>query len=253
MLQLHAKMKRRLLDILKFPSTIKIPNNVRFIGSINVDETTHYFSPKILDRIHIVKFENPLLIEEKVKGWFENKEYEIDLRPVYVQPYLLSKRKEYPALNDSSFDKLVQTLKFINSNFLLPLNIDFGVRSIRQAINYHQQLVIVSSLENLDIGEVPEEAIVHYQIEKEYIVSLNSIMFQKILPRFVFDGSETAKNSQSKMEVVIALQKFLSKEFNGERFEYRLNETDAGTDSSLYLKGMIEQAERNNSQFNFFA
>jgi energy-coupling factor transporter ATP-binding protein EcfA2 len=253
MLQLHSKMKRRLLDILKFPSTIKIPNNVRFIGSINVDETTHYFSPKILDRIHIVKFENPLLFEEQVNNWFENKKYEIELKPIYVHPYLLSERKEYPALNDSSFGYLVKTLKFINSNFLLPLNIDFGVRSIRQAINYDQQLVVFSSLENLDIGEVPEEEIVSLQIQKEYIVSLNSIMFQKIFPRFVFDGSETAKNGQSKMDVVIALQEFLSKELNGERFQYRLNEIDAGTDSSLYLKGMIEQAERNNSQFNFFA
>jgi hypothetical protein len=253
MLQLHAKMKRRLLDILKFPSTIKIPNNVRFIGSINVDETTHYFSPKILDRIHIIKFDNPLLFEEQVKGWFENKEYDLDLKPVYVQPYLLSERKEYPALNDSSFDNLVKTLKFINSNFLLPLNIDFGVRSIRQAMNYNQQLVIFSSLGNLDIGEVSDEETVYYEIEKEYRVSLNSIMFQKIFPRFVFDGSETAKNSQSKMEVAIALQEFLSKEFNGERFGYRLNENDGGKDSSEYLKGMIEQAERNNSQFNFFA
>ncbi len=194
-----------------------------------------------------------MLFEEQVNNWFENKKYEIELKPIYVHPYLLSERKEYPALNDSSFGYLVKTLKFINSNFLLPLNIDFGVRSIRQAINYDQQLVVFSSLENLDIGEVPEEEIVSLQIQKEYIVSLNSIMFQKIFPRFVFDGSETAKNGQSKMDVVIALQEFLSKELNGERFQYRLNEIDAGTDSSLYLKGMIEQAERNNSQFNFFA
>ncbi len=253
MLQLHAKMKRRLLDILKFPSTIKIPNNVRFIGSINVDETTHYFSPKILDRIHIVKFDNPLLFEEQVKGWFENKEYKLDLKPIYVQPYLLSERKEYPALNDSSFDNLVKTLKFINSNFLLPLNIDFGVRSIRQAINYNQQLVLFSGLEKLEIGEVPDQEIVYFEIEKEYIISLNSIMFQKIFPRFVFDGSETAKNGQSKMDVAKGLQEFLSKEFNSERFGYRIIENDAGKDSSEYLKGMIEQAERNNSQINFFS
>ena len=60
MLQIHSKMKRRLLDILKFPATIRIPNNVRFIGAINVDETTHYFSPKILDRVHIVRFQKLL-------------------------------------------------------------------------------------------------------------------------------------------------------------------------------------------------
>ena len=90
MLQLHSKMKRRLIDILKFPSMIKIPENVRFIGAINVDETTHYFSPKILDRVHIVKFENPLLIEDQVNDWFKSRNVDHELlQPVYVQPLSL--------------------------------------------------------------------------------------------------------------------------------------------------------------------
>ncbi len=98
MLQIHAKMKRRLMDILKFPSTIRIPDNIRFIGAINVDETTHYFSPKIIDRVHVIKFDNPLLYEEQVNSWFENKENEKELNPVYVNPNLFSTRNEYPSL-----------------------------------------------------------------------------------------------------------------------------------------------------------
>ncbi|MFM9161256.1 MAG: AAA family ATPase, partial [Dolichospermum sp.] len=101
LLQLHTKTKRRLMDILKFPSTIKIPNNVRFIGAINVDETTNYFSPKILDRVHIVKFENPLLYEAKVKTFFKSSEYDRKLAPVYVNPLVFSQREEYPAMDDS--------------------------------------------------------------------------------------------------------------------------------------------------------
>jgi DNA polymerase III delta prime subunit len=206
MLQLHAKMKRRLIDILKFPSTIRIPDNVRFIGAINVDETTHYFSPKILDRIHVVKFDNPLLFEEQVNSWFENTETEKELIPVYVQPNLFSDRKEFPTVNHSELSTITQKLKEINQKFLLPLNI-----------------------------------------------SLNTVILQKIFPRFIFDGSETAKNGETKIKVVEELQKFLSAEFNEFYYNYESDETDIGKSSSEYLEEMIKQANRNNSQFNFFA
>ena len=236
MLQLHAKMKRRLIDILKFPSKIKIPNNIRFIGAINVDETTHYFSPKILDRIHVVKFDNPLLFEEKVNNYFEYTDVEKELIPVYVQPNLFSERMEYPIVSDEELSYVTQKLKEINQKFLLPLNIDFGIRSIRQSLNYAKL-----NKSTYDYGDA-------------YDISLNTVILQKIFPRFIFDGSETAKNSKSKMEVVEEFQKFLANEFDEFYYNYESDETDIGKASSEYLADMIEQANRNsNSQFNFFA
>jgi len=235
MLQLHAKMKRRLIDILKFPSTIRIPDNVRFIGAINVDETTHYFSPKILDRIHVVKFDNPLLFEEQVNNWFENTETDKELKPVYVQPNLFSARKEFPTVNNSELSIITQKLKEINQNFLLPLNIDFGIRSIRQSLNY---------------AELNKST---YDYEDVFDISLNTVILQKIFPRFIFDGSETAKNGEMKIKVVEEFQKFLSSEFSEFYYKYYSDETDIGKSSSEYLEEMILQANRNNSQFNFFA
>jgi len=236
MLQLHAKMKRRLIDILKFPSTIKIPNNVRFIGAINVDETTHYFSPKILDRIHVVKFDNPLLIEEQVNTWFENTQSEKELKPVYVQPKLFAERIEFPTVNNSELSTITNKLKEINLKFLLPLNIDFGIRSIRQSLNYAEL-----NKASYDYGDV-------------FDISLNTVILQKIFPRFIFDGSEIAKNGKTKFEVVEELQKFLANEFSEFYYSYESDETDIGKSSSEYLADMIEQAKRNsNSQFNFFA
>jgi len=236
MLQLHAKMKRRLTDILKFPSTIKIPRNIRFIGAINVDETTHYFSPKILDRIHVVKFENPLLFEESVNQWFDFNSSEKDLKPVYIHPSLFPERSEYPSVNNSELINFTQKLKEINEKYLLPLNIDFGVRSIRQALNYAEL-----NKSTYDYGDI-------------YDISLNTIIFQKILPRFMFDGSETAKNKKSKIEVVEEFQKYLSEEFEDLNDKYESYDTDIGKSSSEYLAEMIEHAKSNsNSQFNFFA
>ena len=235
MLNLHAKMKRRLIDILKFPSTIRIPNNVRFIGAINIDETTHYFSPKILDRIHVVKFENPLLIEEKVNSWFVNTNIEKELIPVYVPPNLFSQKEEFPKVNNIELSTITEKLKEINHKFLLPLNIDFGIRSIRQSLNYAEL-----NKSTYDYGNV-------------FDISLNTVILQKIFPRFIFDGSEIAKNGETKMKVVEELRKFLSDEFHEFYYKYESNETEIGKSSSEYLEEMIEQANRNNSQFNFFA
>ncbi|MCH8490793.1 MAG: AAA family ATPase [Oceanicaulis sp.] len=235
MLQLHSKMKRRLIDILKFPSTIRIPDNVRFIGAINVDETTHYFSPKILDRIHVVKFDNPLLFEEQVNSWFENTENKKELKPVYVQPNLFSQREEFPKVNNTELSAITEKLKEINQKFLLPLNIDFGIRSIRQSLNYAEL-----NKSTYDYGDV-------------FDISLNTVILQKIFPRFIFDGSETAKNGETKIKVVEEFQKFLADEFNEFYYNYESDETDIGKSSNEYLEEMIKQANRNNSQFNFFA
>lgn len=261
MLQLHAKMKRRLIDILKFPSTIKIPDNIRFIGAINVDETTHYFSPKILDRIHVVKFDNPLTFEEKVNDWFENVKIETELKPVYVNPKLFSVRKEFPAVSNVEFADLTKKLKEINRNFLLPLSIDFGIRSIRQAINYTSLVLSVfphyfHDFENYQDFHPTDADWELYDDEHKDIISkiaLNSIVVQKIFPRFMFDGSEIAKNGDSKIKVVEGFQKFLANEFNEFYANYEFDETKIGKSSSEHLKEMIEQANRNNSQFNFFA
>jgi len=38
------------------PSTISLPKNLFIIGTINVDETTYMFSPKVLDRANVIEF-----------------------------------------------------------------------------------------------------------------------------------------------------------------------------------------------------
>jgi len=240
MLQLHSKMKRRLIDILKFPSTIQIPNNVRFIGAINVDETTHYFSPKILDRVHIMKFENPLLIEDNVRSYFADVVIndEIEMLPVHLLPSQLSERKEYPSITDNM--ELADMLKEINKQFLLPLNIDFGVRSIRQALNYAQF----------------SDNIYSDMLEKPFDVSLNTIMLQKVLPRFIFDGSEKARNGiKTKLDLLKDFKDYLGAKYSlytadgaDDVFTQIGSETCYG-----YLSAMIDVAEKRDSQINFFA
>jgi hypothetical protein len=40
----------------KIPKQIEIPINIYFTGTVNVDETTYMFSPKVLDRANVIEF-----------------------------------------------------------------------------------------------------------------------------------------------------------------------------------------------------
>ena len=54
-IQLHSK-EAMSSDDLSVPPQILLPSNVFIIGTVNIDETTYLFSPKVLDRANVVEF-----------------------------------------------------------------------------------------------------------------------------------------------------------------------------------------------------
>jgi 5-methylcytosine-specific restriction protein B len=55
-IKLYTGEKRESLDGLKIPFEIGWPKNVFIIGTVNIDETTYMFSPKVLDRANVIEF-----------------------------------------------------------------------------------------------------------------------------------------------------------------------------------------------------
>jgi 5-methylcytosine-specific restriction protein B len=55
-IKLYTGDKRESLDGLKIPFEIGWPKNVFIIGTVNIDETTYMFSPKVLDRANVIEF-----------------------------------------------------------------------------------------------------------------------------------------------------------------------------------------------------
>jgi energy-coupling factor transporter ATP-binding protein EcfA2 len=56
---LHAEavsLKSSDTDTLLVPAKITLPKNLFIIGTVNVDETTYMFSPKVLDRANVIEF-----------------------------------------------------------------------------------------------------------------------------------------------------------------------------------------------------
>ncbi len=56
MLQLYDQQyEERLYNSAKYPSRIAIGDNIHFVGTVNIDETTYHFSDKVLDRANVIE------------------------------------------------------------------------------------------------------------------------------------------------------------------------------------------------------
>lgn len=55
-IKLYTGNTRESLDGLSIPLEIGWPKNVFIIGTVNIDETTYMFSPKVLDRANVIEF-----------------------------------------------------------------------------------------------------------------------------------------------------------------------------------------------------
>lgn len=55
-MKLYTGTARESLDGLPIPFEIGWPTNVFIIGTVNIDETTYMFSPKVLDRANVIEF-----------------------------------------------------------------------------------------------------------------------------------------------------------------------------------------------------
>jgi hypothetical protein len=207
--------------IISTPSSIEFPKNVRIIGAINIDETTHYLSPKILDRAHIMKFDSPLLydwtiisseIEENVKS--DNiVKFNVDE---------LGVRKKYPSYDkDNDFCNLITSF---TKNYFQPLGIEVGLRTIRQGLNYRKILIDQESDEN---------------------VFLDNFIIHKLLPKITFDGSEKNEKGISKLDF---LENFISELENLQHNQQNLKLSCINT-----LNNLINKSKENESIINYWA
>ncbi|MDO4295149.1 MAG: hypothetical protein Q4D90_03205 [bacterium] len=70
-LQLYDKQySGRLYNSAEYPSRIQIGDNVKFIGTVNIDESTYHFSDKVLDRANVIQLD----VLDYSKQW-EKKKY----------------------------------------------------------------------------------------------------------------------------------------------------------------------------------
>ncbi len=224
LLKYHANLRRMISSYVNVPSALSLPANVRIVGAINVDETTHYLSPKVLDRAHIIRFGSPLLIDwDEAESELENFDLDFNL-PVALPVTVLGERVGYPSFDRE--DPMVQTLTHISREFLDPLGIEFGFRTVRQARHYSAALRQLGANDEL---------------------VLNNIVLHKILPKLMFDGEKPVEGNVARKDKLVGLREYLNRAMNG------LDISEATFYCVDELDRVIRNAEANDWVVNYWS
>ena len=230
LLQYHAQLKSRLNNSLCVPSEVTFPENVRIVGTVNVDDTTHYLAPKVLDRVNVIKF-YPLSLAEQEEIDKECASYEgVDAsKPVLLGIDELGLRRPYPLIEQN--DALVRNLDDLRRQFFVPLGIEFGFRAVRQALCYRDQMRMIH-----DAPDVEEEV-------------LDNVVLHKVLPKMVLNGKKMMSVVEGDEQRVEVLEKVLELK---EKLQQLMKSHAVYSRSLKELERMCERAKDNDGRINYW-
>ncbi len=149
----------------KIPGKLNIPPNVFFTGTVNVDESTYMFSPKVLDRANVIEF-NDVNIASYSKGYSESEGF--ILKESNIIKKLMPADSESPFCSRADYEQTKEDVDIFFKemlDILSPYNLHFGYRVINEisrfVINAKEEIAKLNIDDVLDIQ-----------------------MLQKILPKF---------------------------------------------------------------------
>jgi hypothetical protein len=124
------------------PSSISLPSNLFIIGTVNIDETTYMFSPKVLDRANAIEFR---VSKGEMTHFFENNK-EIDMSLLNTKGASMAKSflaiVENKNFAEQDLSNVNETLvKFFEQ--LKKAGAEFGYRSASEIIRLFNQLTII--------------------------------------------------------------------------------------------------------------
>jgi 5-methylcytosine-specific restriction protein B len=170
-IKLYTGKERKSLDGVKIPFEISWPSNVFVIGTVNIDETTYMFSPKVLDRANVIEFR---ITEIEIKNFLDK-----------PQKPELEKLKSQGASMAESFLEMAKSKKVVTNetvtsefvkffNELKMVGAEFGYRSASE------MMLLITKLKEL------EES-----IEDDQCIDI--AIMQKLLPKLHGSRSKLVK------------------------------------------------------------
>lgn len=114
------------------PKEIELPKNVFIIGTINVDETTYMFSPKVLDRANVIEFK---IAADEMEDYL-GKKVNINLEQAYsacadMAVDFVNKAKSPVEKDEKNKDVLLSFFKELKE-----VNAEFGYRTVNEISRY---------------------------------------------------------------------------------------------------------------------
>lgn len=162
-ISLYKGAERKSSDGTVIPSKIEFPDNLFIIGTVNIDETTYMFSPKVLDRANVIEFR---VTKDEMKEFFDSGG-SVDLSGLtgkgsdQVADFLnLSRKKDLESEYKDEISKVLLNL----FDDLQKAGAEFGYRSASEIIRF-------SALVNRIGPEFEEDDI------------LDAAIMQKLLPK----------------------------------------------------------------------
>jgi len=226
LIKYHTDLRKMISGLISTPSSMKFPKNVRIIGAINIDETTHYLSPKILDRAHIMKFDSPLLYNWTAIA----SEIEQNDKKDHILKFDLTElgvRQPYPSFNKD--DEFCSTIVNFTKNYFNPMGVEVGLRTIRQGLNYQKIFIEQGS---------------------DHRFVMNNFVLHKILPKLTFDGSKKVIVNNNEKEKKELLSNFMNDLKN--YIDVNLYQ-DKNNNAIMELEHIIKNSKSNNDIVNYWA
>jgi 5-methylcytosine-specific restriction enzyme B len=199
------------------PAEIELPNNLFIIGTVNIDETTYMFSPKVLDRANVIEFR---VTTDEMKNYL-NKTTVLDLNKLIaggadmsVSFITIAKDKTLQA-NDSD---LLQTELLSFFKELKRTGAEFGYRSASEIYRF---TAVVNRIEpGWSLTEIIDAAVMQKLLPKVHgsrrklepvLKTLGSLCLQsgQDFDDFVTSKNEITFNDSDKIKYPLSLEKIL--------------------------------------------
>lgn len=170
---------------------LKLPPNLFYVGTVNIDETTYMFSPKVLDRAHVLEVK-ALTPSEYINGIATDAQIDLTHADQLLRE-AIDEREDGDLRNASPVDLLNLlatthgvaqadvdaakefTLRVLDGCFKLlkPVGFEFGYRVMKEVHAYMH----VWTKSRLAVGDAPAVAM------EAWINGLDRALFQKVLPK----------------------------------------------------------------------
>lgn len=137
------------------PSKLSLPSNLFIIGTVNIDETTYMFSPKVLDRANAIEFR---VTKDEIKNFFASHQ-DVNMEELKTKGESMAedflKKAENKEFEERDLTEIHKTLVSFFSE-LKKTGAEYGYRSASEIIRLINQLSVIapelSDNEKLDIA-----------------------------------------------------------------------------------------------------
>ena len=141
---LNIKNKDLFSNTVEVPNSIGWPKNLFIIGTVNIDETTYMFSPKVLDRANVIEFRvNKDEIEDFLQSPKEIDFTNLNHKGASIDEDFLqiASNKDFPEIDTNALNK--KLVEFFEE--LKKTGAEFGYRSATEIHRLYNQLSTLDS------------------------------------------------------------------------------------------------------------